>query len=1371
MAERTVSLKILTESDGGAGIKSLVAELEKLAAQGGEATPELQALANEIKQLEAARNSVTALNALDKATQDLATGISAAKGKVAELAPQLLSANQATQQLAAAQTAAGRALDTAKASVEAANLELKKHQAAMREAGGGTVEMVTQENALKTALKEARSALTEKNSALKEANAALTTAQREEKALGDEIAKSSRTIERLNTEVDKQAAAFNKNATEAEKLGVDVRSLASEEQRLNGALTASSTAARDLAQNIEKTAAAAKELKAAQLFEEQRQAAIEAQKAAEYTNWWAEALNKADAAAKALKAAKADEAIRQEAVAAQKAAEYTNWWADALDRADAAQRRSAAASKSVADNIEQAFGVVGVRSLASMEAEIHQIEQALRKLEVLAQSGKITWAEYERAEVSAVNKITKIRDGFTGTNEEMTKLRGGTAAFASGLGTLGGILAGMQLGTEFVKANVELQKVQRSMTALTGSSAAAGKELEFVRQAADNMGVEFFGLAGQYASLMAATKGTALEGEKTRQVFTATANALTQMGRGSVEAQHAFMALAQMASKGVISAEELKQQLSEALPGASQAAARGLGLTTAELDKLVRSGKLLAEDFFPAFSKGLNSTFGETQAKKIDGIAQSWYRLVNAAKQVGTALGEIGGNKTISTVLDAVTGSANALTTKLKEAGVVAEKTGQVLANLIPDRLAAKFKEINDGAKELERQQAQANQGTYQKVIETLDRWIEKTGGVKKAQDAAKPSIDASASSAEKMATTSTAAALAQGDLGKATEAAGKQAELAALGWVKVNVEYEKTVEAVEAVTKLSVKQAEAAKLEGDAAIRLAELTGNETTQRLAAVDAATRNEGALRKVFEARNAEAAVLQAQIIALQEEGKATNGLSAEKEKLLNTMKQELAAKQAEAEKSRQAAENASLEAAQKRVLSEAYKDNSARVGEFREAARAAEAQAGVLNVTLESQRKTVEALEKRYEEAKKTLVPYQERIEATAMAVKDFEVLIEKGEKVEKQLASARLANAEALAEYRDKAASVEQVERNLNDAKDKALGTEDKLAESRKKAAEATALYRDALKDALFAEEQRIAKLEQGNNLAEVGLKLKLEEAKTAEKLADATNDEVGAIQAKVRQKEIEIQIVKANAAATRTEIDAKIALARQEIENLKLTGEWTPAKEAEIEARIRALEVKKAELALSDQQVAQLQAEIDKLYNLQAAKEAVNNTPLEPTTPASGSPMGPSGASGANSAGVAYDYEALLYKMGASVEEVQKALQTANAEINRQFAVNPVGTTSNAQAAMAQATKRVMDGLTEALRKVREGTSSSVSGGSAVSSPTGNLLGSNPLVRSSQPVTINIGGNATSFNLASSSDVTALEQVLRQLSTGMNRA
>lgn len=64
-----------------------------------------------------------------------------------------------------------------------------------------------------------------------------------------------------------------------------------------------------------------------------------------------------------------------------------------------------------------------------------------------------------------------------------------------------------------------------------------------------------------------------------------------------------FLALEQIAGKGVVSLEELRKQLGERLPGALNIAAESLGLTVTELTKLVSTGGLTAAEFLPGFSQ------------------------------------------------------------------------------------------------------------------------------------------------------------------------------------------------------------------------------------------------------------------------------------------------------------------------------------------------------------------------------------------------------------------------------------------------------------------------------------------------------------------------------------------------------------------------------------------------------------------------------------------------------------------------------------------------------------------------------------------------------------------------------------------------
>ena len=113
------------------------------------------------------------------------------------------------------------------------------------------------------------------------------------------------------------------------------------------------------------------------------------------------------------------------------------------------------------------------------------------------------------------------------------------------------------------------------------------------------------------------------------ETFDSVVAASGRLGLSSAQTERALTALAQMASKGVVSMEELRQQLGEALPVAMGIAATSLGITVSELDKLVSSGQLLSRDFLPAFGAALRESFEGGEARVVN-MALGWERLKNS---------------------------------------------------------------------------------------------------------------------------------------------------------------------------------------------------------------------------------------------------------------------------------------------------------------------------------------------------------------------------------------------------------------------------------------------------------------------------------------------------------------------------------------------------------------------------------------------------------------------------------------------------------------------------------------------------------------------------------------------------------------------
>lgn len=179
---------------------------------------------------------------------------------------------------------------------------------------------------------------------------------------------------------------------------------------------------------------------------------------------------------------------------------------------------------------------------------------------------------------------------------------------------------------------VKLDSMERAFVAISGSQQGAAAEMQFLRETADRTGQDFYKLAQSYQQLTASTKDSASEGKKTRDVFAALAETAAVLGLSQERVDLSIRALGQMASKGTVQMEELKNQLGDHIPGAVQIAARALGLTTKELYDMSAAGDLLASDLFPALAAELHKMYGaaaqtaalESGQSAVNKLSEAW---------------------------------------------------------------------------------------------------------------------------------------------------------------------------------------------------------------------------------------------------------------------------------------------------------------------------------------------------------------------------------------------------------------------------------------------------------------------------------------------------------------------------------------------------------------------------------------------------------------------------------------------------------------------------------------------------------------------------------------------------------------------------
>jgi tape measure domain-containing protein len=244
---------------------------------------------------------------------------------------------------------------------------------------------------------------------------------------------------------------------------------------------------------------------------------------------------------------------------------------------------------------------------------------------------------------------------------------GSVASYAlagGGLALLGGILS--QASKALFDASVNAQRLATGLNFATGGKSA--EELAYLRRVTNELGLEFASSAKAYMGFAAAARNTSLEGQGARQVFEALSKASAVMGLSANQTEGALLALQQMVSKGTVSAEELRGQLGERLPGSFQIAARAMGVTTQELGKMLEQGQVLSDDFLPKFARQLETELGGAADKAADRLDAATNRLANAWERLKTQAGDAGVSQTAGSAMKALTADMTAVQEAMERA-------------------------------------------------------------------------------------------------------------------------------------------------------------------------------------------------------------------------------------------------------------------------------------------------------------------------------------------------------------------------------------------------------------------------------------------------------------------------------------------------------------------------------------------------------------------------------------------------------------------------------------------------------------------------------------------------------------------------------
>jgi len=257
-----------------------------------------------------------------------------------------------------------------------------------------------------------------------------------------------------------------------------------------------------------------------------------------------------------------------------------------------------------------------------IEVDARQVEKATRALNDLGLKAQSTGKKVDGYE-KQTDQATKATDKMSMSSRKLTRMFGLLSAGIGGLTFVG-------LARQVESATTQLNNIEATMRVAAGSSQAAGEQIAFIRAESERLGLFFPTVAKQMAQFSAAARGTSITSEELKMIFTGISEASRAMGLTAPEAEGAMKALQQMMSKGKVSAEELRQQLGERMPGSIQIMASALDVTTQELFKMMENGELLSDEVLPKFARELIKTFSAEASAQAEKIAASIQRLQTA---------------------------------------------------------------------------------------------------------------------------------------------------------------------------------------------------------------------------------------------------------------------------------------------------------------------------------------------------------------------------------------------------------------------------------------------------------------------------------------------------------------------------------------------------------------------------------------------------------------------------------------------------------------------------------------------------------------------------------------------------------------------
>ena len=232
--------------------------------------------------------------------------------------------------------------------------------------------------------------------------------------------------------------------------------------------------------------------------------------------------------------------------------------------------------------------------------------------------------------ISAKNLASKDIDRI---HADVGRLNKSVGILSNTFKGLAGITAGFglaELGKSFIDTGIYIDRMRRSMEAISGSSIVATQNMDFLKRKSDEFGQIYRDQVKGFNLISAATKGTRLEGRATQQMYSDLMASMTAFQLSQDDAYNAVRAIQQMLAKGNIQAEEFRGQFGERIPVAFEAMKLATASTSKELQEMMKKGELISEKVVPRLLRAMALMTEEGLGKAIKSAQSEINRLLNS---------------------------------------------------------------------------------------------------------------------------------------------------------------------------------------------------------------------------------------------------------------------------------------------------------------------------------------------------------------------------------------------------------------------------------------------------------------------------------------------------------------------------------------------------------------------------------------------------------------------------------------------------------------------------------------------------------------------------------------------------------------------